>query len=286
MRRIQLLPVIFALAFLYAPISGQVADSSHPTPEQVASRDALLKPGIEDMKRGDAAAAYAAFQPALAAFPDDFEVLRDTASAAAEANQSEKALELFNRALTKHPAQPWPLRLSVLQLEAKLNRWADFDRDLTTLRAAKKSGDDHQLDSSNGFLIDEFDAGATHVQAVVFPLLAGRFHTLYRFLLPTPPQPSQDPGADASAKPDPCKNPHFRPFLDVESDDIDQVSFKKMHPDLAAKGERSYSLDTYGAPCSQGLIKFYSDGEPSYRSVRADVIKALTATPASTPPKP
>jgi hypothetical protein len=28
---------------------------------------------------------------------------------------------------------------------------------------------------------------------------------------------------------------------------------------------------------SQGLIKFYSDGEPTYETVRADVLKVLTS---------
>jgi tetratricopeptide (TPR) repeat protein len=280
MRVVERLLAIFALSALCLCCAAQDPGPEKLTPDQIANRDALLKPGIDALKRGDNAAAVDALQPALAAYPDDLRVLRYTASAAMGANQNEKALDLFNRALAEHPNQPWPLRLAVLQLEARLEKWPAFDRDLAALRAAKKSGTDHQLDSSNGFIMEEFDAGGKHVQAVVFPLLAGGYHTLYRFLLPklsvTAPPVQASTQSPRSSR---CDNPDFRPYIDVESDDVDQEPFRKAHPDLAAKGERSYSLDTYGAPCSQGLIKFYFDGEPAYESVRADVIKALTYTP-------
>ena len=271
---------IFALSAVCVWCAAQDADPEKLSPDQIANRDALLKPGIDALKRGDNAAALDALQPALAAYPDDLRVLRYTASAAMAVNQNEKALDLYNRALTKHPNQPWPLRLAVLQLEARLGKWTDFDRDLAALRAAKKSGTDHQLDSSSGFLIEGFDAGGRHVEAAVFPLLAGSFHTLYRFTLPklaaTAPPIQASAQSPQSSR---CDNPDFRPYIDVESDDADQDSFKKRHPDLAAKGERGYSLDIYSAPCSQGLIKFYFDGEPAYESIRADVIKALTSKP-------
>ena len=66
---------------------------------------------------------------------------------------------------------------------------------------------------------------------------------------------------------------------------IDQVGFAKQHPDLAAQGKRSFSLDSYNAPTTlpdgkqtrtEALIKFYWDGEPTYETVRADVLKSLS----------
>jgi hypothetical protein len=67
--------------------------------------------------------------------------------------------------------------------------------------------------------------------------------------------------------------------MDVESDEADQAAFAKAHPDKAAKGERSYFLDSHLAPCSQALTAFYPDGEPTYEKVRADVVRALTSPP-------
>ena len=155
------------------------------------------------------------------------------------------------------------------------------------LRTAKKSGTDHQLDDSTGFLIDTFKAGpgdnATPVQAIVFPLQSDAYHTLFRFMLPKS-SPAKTPiqagvNSDDGQNDERCKNPDFRPYIDLESDDVDQATFKQAHPDLAEKGDRAYSLDTYSGPCSQGLIKFYNAGEPLYQLVRTDVLKALSSTP-------
>lgn len=74
---------------------------------------------------------------------------------------------------------------------------------------------------------------------------------------------------------------HFTPYIDVESDDIDQIDFAKAHPEKANAGERSFSLDSYPAPGTQRLIEFYPDGEPSYATVRADVFATLRAKPLS-----
>ncbi len=73
----------------------------------------------------------------------------------------------------------------------------------------------------------------------------------------------------------------------MESDDIDQVEFKKRHPEDAAAGKRSFSMDGYFEPRTHATLKFYPDGEPSYREARADVtadlkgkLGAITSTTA------
>ena len=252
-----------------------------------------MKPGLALLARGDAAGAYAAMWPARRAFPKDLRVLRASAQAAFYSGRNKEALDLFDRALAAHPNQPWPLRLAQMQVQARLGRWEEFDRELEGLKAAKRGGADPQLEGSSGFLVDGFAAGAAgaqvSVQTVVFPLQADAYHTLYRFLLPkgspamTTVMAGLNNGAglnsDAGAADDErCKNPEFRPYIDLESDDSDQESFKASHPEEAAHGGRAYSLDTYPGPCSQGLIKFYSKGEPTYEEVRGDVVKALAGT--------
>jgi len=262
------------------------AEAEGLSPAQIALRDSMMKPGLAALKQGDGAAAVDALRPALVAYPNDLRVLRYSAAAAMSAGQNEAALDLFHRALAQHPHEVWPLRLSVMGLEARLNRWGDFDRDVAVLRAAKKDGTDPALEKTNGFVVDEFDTGKGKVQGVIFPLQGGRYHTLYRFLLPkqTAAAPPVQASTSVNGQPAQCQNPNFQPYIDAESDDIDQIEFKKTHPDKAAKGERSYSLDTYGSPCSQGLIKFYFDGEPAYETVRADVMRALANVPAAAKP--
>ena len=67
--------------------------------------------------------------------------------------------------------------------------------------------------------------------------------------------------------------------IELDSDDHDQVYFKATHPDLAAKGEREYSLDAFldkalpGVTSDQqhALIQFF-DGAPSYDTVRERIL--------------
>ena len=253
-------------------------DADRLSPQEAARRNALIQPGLLYLEHGNSKAAYESLQSVLTMYPDDLCLLRLTAGAAMGAGQDERAILLFQRALALYPHKPWPIRNAVIILEARLNRWADFDRDLAALRSAKKNGMDHGLDDSTGFVIDEFDAGMGKVQGVIYPLQLGRYHTLYRFLLPKgvpivlPAQSSKS--AAASER---CVNPDFQPHMDIESGDVDQAAFAKEHPDKAAKGDRSYMLDAYGSECDQALVGFYSDGEPSYEKARADVIQVLTS---------
>jgi len=77
----------------------------------------------------------------------------------------------------------------------------------------------------------------------------------------------------------------------LESDDMDQVFFKRDHPDLAAKGERRFSLDGYGpdiqlpnGQMTQDHATYgFFDGKPDYDTYRARVIEIAegTETPMS-----
>jgi len=247
------------------------------SPQDSAKRNALIQPGLKYLEHGDSEAAFESFRSVLTTYPNDLSVLRFTAAAAMAAGQNEQALVLFQRALAQNPHNPWTMRNAVIILEARLGRWADFDRDVAALRSAKRNGMDHGLDGSTGFVIDEFYAGGGKVQGTIYPLQAGRYHTLYRFLLPQGwplVLPAQSSTAAAAAAR--CTGPDFQPHFDTESGDVDQAEFAKAHPDKAAKGDRSYMLDAYSSPCTQGLLAFYPDGEPTYEKARADVIRALT----------
>ncbi len=80
--------------------------------------------------------------------------------------------------------------------------------------------------------------------------------------------------------------------ITLESNDMDQVGFAKEHPDMAAKGMRRFSMDTYSAgrvgpngtlTQTQALIGFI-DGQPSYDDTKARMLKVANggAPPAAT----
>jgi hypothetical protein len=73
-------------------------------------------------------------------------------------------------------------------------------------------------------------------------------------------------------------------LIELDSDDPDQVYFREVHPDLAAKGDRRYSLDAFASDKllrdskadHHKLIQFY-DGMPSYDVVRERILATANA---------
>lgn len=68
--------------------------------------------------------------------------------------------------------------------------------------------------------------------------------------------------------------------IKLDSDDPDQVYFREIHPDLAAKGDRRFSLDLFGPDQTlpggkkdqpHALIQFF-DGAPGYDAVRERIL--------------
>lgn len=69
--------------------------------------------------------------------------------------------------------------------------------------------------------------------------------------------------------------------IELESDDGDQVYFREVHPDLAAKGDRRLSLDLFGPDRTlpdgkidhpHALIQFF-EGAPTYDVVRERILE-------------
>jgi hypothetical protein len=76
--------------------------------------------------------------------------------------------------------------------------------------------------------------------------------------------------------------------IEIDSDDVDQIDFRQTHPDLAAKGQRRYSLETYMQDPAQpgeqvrttrSHIQFF-DGFPPYNYIRDRILAIATRTSA------
>lgn len=68
--------------------------------------------------------------------------------------------------------------------------------------------------------------------------------------------------------------------IELDSDDGDQVYFREKYPDLAAKGERRFSLDVY-AP-EHALVRFF-EGRPRYDDVRTFILEFAERVTATLP---
>lgn len=234
-----------------------------------AQRENALAPAYAAQKNHDYEGAYTLFKKALENYSNDGRAMMLTAEAAQLAGHPEEAVSLYERIIAASNASfnkrnGNRLLPTLIQLYASLGRWPDFDKTRVIARQASLDGDP-ALPVDHGYIIEDYTDATRRIQVLEFPKPFGRFHTRYRFLTVSQFDP----------------NTHFTPYVDLESDDIDQVSFKQQHPDKAAAGDRAYSLDAYPKPTSQALIKFY-DGEPTYETVRADVFGSLPKTPLAT----
>lgn len=184
------------------------------------------------------------------------------ASAAQGAKEYGQAESLYKQIIAAYP-RTWSAHSNLSEVYAAQEHWPEFHAERELLHAAKEAHEEGTDRMGNDVIDVLYVDGQRWIVHEYYPL-AGRFHTRYNFT-----------HFDAAGKLD--------RYISCESDDVDQADFAKRHPRKATAGDRSFSLDGYQAN-THSTILFYSEGEPAYERVRADVLRALTgkANPLST----
>jgi tetratricopeptide (TPR) repeat protein len=145
---------------------------------------------------------------------------------------------------------------------------SERDAMLERIRSLAKEG---RLPKGFGYVFDTFEVGNRRVEVTEFPRLMdygenyGKYADLRssaRYFFDV--YDSADEHVD-----------HFP----VQSNEADQSVWAKKHSTEAVAGTRVFSLDAYdhGSPEPTATYRFY-DGEPSYKTVRDDVIQVLSGT--------
>ncbi len=257
--------VVFCLGpFVSAglPLSMLAAQQSQ-TPAMSAyavAREQALAPALNALDHKQYEEALQQLEGVLQTYPNDSRVLMLTGNAARLCHQYDRAANAYQTAIAHAPRPPWPIHFSLVNTYAAMGQWEKFDAERQLIEESRHNGDPY-LTKVSAYIIDEFDQGSSHVKAVEYLDRLGRFHVHYRFFVePTGANPV--PG-------------QWTPHLDCESDDIDQLEFARTHPAEAAAGKRSSSLDIYLKPNTHATAKFYPEGEPSYQTVRQDVLNEV-----------
>ena len=239
------------------------ATESAPAAAQPAMPDPL-EAGKQALSKGD----YGTAQQLITAYVKDNPNNADARYLAGNASlglkQYDDAAQSYLAAIKLQPSL-WAAHKNLVIAYAAQEKWADFDREREVIQKARTSGA-AGLSNGDADVIDVLYVGTERYIVRSFAELNGRFKARYNIAHFAP-----------NGKPD------F--WILCESDDIDQISFAKAHPTEAEAGQRSFSLDSYTAPTptadgksytqTHGTIKFYPDGEPSYETVRADVLLVL-----------
>jgi tetratricopeptide (TPR) repeat protein len=245
-----------SLCFLYSIAAAQEPQSADKTSAYAAAREQALAPALAALHQNQYEQALKELDSILVAYPKDSRVLMLTGNAARLSKQYERAEMAYRAALANAPRPVWPIHFSLVQTYAAMGNWDEFDAERQLIERHRREGDPN-LTKVSAYVIDEFTTNSYDVKTVEYLERLGRFHTHYRFFVT---KTGEDPDPNA-----------WTPHIDCESDDIDQVEFARKHPAEAAAGQRSASLDGYLKQNSQSLIRFYWDGEPSYKDIRHDV---------------
>ena len=224
-----------------------------------------LAVGLAALQKGDYASAKTFFANYLSGSPNDAEARLYLGGAEMGLKDFPAAIKDLQAVIAVKP-DLWTAHTNLVLAYAESLDWADFDKERALIKTARDNNAPG-LDKQRGDVIDLLQVGAKTYSVRYFYELHGQFNTRYVFL---------HFGDDGK----------LTDYIQCESDDADQGFFKQAHPKEAAAGARSFSLDSYTVNekgMTQGLIKFYTDGEPTYEVVRADALKALMgqATPAA-----
>jgi tetratricopeptide (TPR) repeat protein len=220
---------------------------------------AIGKQALEHEQWSDAQRFFANY---LRDNPDNVEAQFYLGGAAFGAKQYDQAEQIYKKIIAAYPSA-WSAHSNLSEVYSAQEQWPEFDAERKILLDAREQHLEGWEKIGND-VIDVLQAGGERWIVREYYPLAGRFHTRYNFT-----------HFDKQGKLD--------RYISCESDDVDQVDFAKRHPRKAAAGERSFSLDGYSGN-THSTILFYSEGEPEYSRVRADVLRSLTgqSSPLST----
>lgn len=234
--------------------------------QKAANASDPLSVGKAAMDHADYPSAKTFFTSYVSENPKDAEAWFYLGGAELGLNHPAEAAKNFLHCIELKP-DAWTAHQNLALAYAEQQDWPAFDKErqfIKAARAEKKLG----LSMEGHDLIDVLHVGDKRFDVWYFPKLYGHFNARYVFL-----------HWDAKGNAD--------EWVQCESDDVDQGFFAQRHPKEAAAGDRSFSLDSYSKSekgMSQALHKFYQDGEPTYETVRADVLNVLNAKskPAAT----
>ncbi len=121
----------------------------------------------------------------------------------------------------------WRVNTTLVTAYAVAGHTQQRDAERELLRKLHDDPKAKEANQSNGFLLEMFPVGKYRVDAIEYFHPMGKFHLYYRFIV-----------RDAAGK---------RVWeISLTSDDMNQASWAKAHPEQAAAGKRQYSLQGEG----------------------------------------
>jgi tetratricopeptide (TPR) repeat protein len=214
---------------------------------------ALTEQGLVALKANQSEQALDDFQKALLADPNDVVANLLASTAALSLYKSDLAVQYAEKARQLDPSN-WKVHTTLVAAYAAAGKKEQRDQEREILR--KLHADPHAPDAmqTSGFLLEMFPVKQYRVEAVEYFKPVGKFHVYYRFLI-----------RNAQGK---------RVWqIDAESNDFDQSSWANAHPDEAAAGKRQFQLAGQEGDARSDYHMF--SGLPDYDLIRAQVVGVI-----------
>jgi hypothetical protein len=172
-----------------------------------------------------------------------------------------QSAELTYRSVVAKQPQMWRAHKNLVIIEARLGRWEEFDRERAVLRAARER-EAEGISARESDVIDGFDLRGRHWIVREYYLPVGRSLTRYNF---------ECFGADGRVK----------EYISLESAEAAKAAVTEGDVLRSDESEQTrqeqlkdFALDWYTG-AAHGTVKSYPAGEPTYETVRADVMRWL-----------
>lgn len=258
------------LAFL---LSGSFlcAAQQSATPSLTAEQQTLFDAAKKDFNEHHPELALEKMKQLHAMVPENSMITDGTAETAVTLGDDTYALALLKPWSAAHPEDSFSLEW-LARAYAETGNAAERDKTIAAVLKLHETTTNEQFKRADRFVVERVKLANGYLDIYYAIVPFSRYHI---YIL----------GRQVDAN-----NALIRQIT-LESNDVDQVGFAKEHPDMAAKGMRRFSMDTYSASKAgpdgtatqtQGLIGFI-DGQPSYDDTKARMLKVASgdAAPAA-----
>lgn len=258
MRLRHFLLCIVAAMLLAAPAMARAQAPAAPAQPSVAE---TTEKGLDALKANQPQQALDLFEQALKSNPNDIAANLLAATAALNLYKGDLAVKYTERARDLDPNN-WKVHTTLVAAYAAAGKKEQRDQERETLRKLHDDPRAPDAMQTKGFLLEMFPVKQYKVEAIEYFHPVDKFHIYYRFLI-----------RNTTGK---------RVWkIDVESNDFDQNSWAKAHPDDAAAGKRQFQLvgEDRTLHADYGMLS----GTADYDTMRARVVEVIQEQTATFP---
>lgn len=261
--------VVLCVALFAGHLSAQQAAAPDSMPTLTAEQNADFTAARQSFAAGKWAEALAKLRPLHEALPSDTRLAKFTAEAAINTGDGNYAQSILKLIAATTP-EDWQARILLARTFAEAQQDAARDEALRQLTELHANTADPAFRQHGPILIERDVTPAGHLDF---------FYSL---------QPWSRYNVYVMARVYNAEGKQVQ-RITLESSDLDQPLWAKQHPDLAAKGERMFSMDGYteqppaqpGAPATQTHFTYgLFDGRPAYNTVRDGMLAIANGTGA------